>query len=93
VYTIPGSRPIVVHTMNALRFETPMGNNLCRLQWVKLPFEANVYYRKAEPSVMGSVGAFWGSVEPHGGLSRIPPPCRHSNKATRYALPTAMTTA
>jgi hypothetical protein len=25
------------------------------------------HYRKAGPSVMGSVGASWGSVEPHGG--------------------------
>jgi hypothetical protein len=29
------------------------------------------HYRKAEPSVMGSVGAFWGSVEPHGGFVGI----------------------
>jgi hypothetical protein len=30
-----------------------------------------IHYRKAEPSVMGSVGAFWGSVEPHGGFVGI----------------------
>jgi hypothetical protein len=29
VLAISGTRPIIVHTMIALRYETPMGNNLC----------------------------------------------------------------
>jgi hypothetical protein len=41
VLAISGTRPIIVHKMIALRCETPMGNNLCRLQWVKLLFESD----------------------------------------------------
>jgi hypothetical protein len=41
-----------LHTMIALRCETPMGNNLCRLQWVKLLFESDLIYAIAKCSQM-----------------------------------------
>jgi hypothetical protein len=52
---------------------------------VRVALELNVLQQERCRNVAGT----WQGLQ----VLRDPPPCRHSNKATRYALPTAMTTA